>query len=246
MFTGKQLYSNKLHTSRGVHYCSTTIETTECDRPLSLSDDCNNAGNCEWSRSSNDDNKKHMPTYTLHNLNMESFNRVAEECTRSAKSELHESAVEGEKVDEIMLERTILISVVKEKRKYLPNGIYIANCHILINNERAKNFILPLIREKELDQVASDHAEYMINKKKCEHSDIEHLISKMSDLAPWQRLGENVCCGKSIQGIHKNIINNPNSIADKNNMYDRRFSSFGVGVATSSKGKVYVCQIFKG
>jgi len=245
MFIGKKSYSNTINTSSGVHF-SNAVVTTESDRPLPLSDAFNTASNCEWSRSSNDDNNNHMPTYTIHNLNSKLFDRVAEEYNRSANSKLRDGTDEEEKVDQGQLERTILISVVKEKRKFLPSTIYMANCHILINNERANNLILPLIREKILDEVASDHAKHMMNRKKCEHSDIGHLKSKITDLAPWQRIGENVCCGKSIQAIHDNIISNPDRIADKNNMRDRRFSSFGVGIATSSKGEVYVCQIFKG
>jgi len=245
MFIGKKSYSNTINTSSGVHF-SNAVVTTESDRPLPLYDAFNTASNCEWSRSSNDDNNKHMPTYTIHNLNSKLFDRAAEEYNRSANSELRDGTDEEEKVDQGQWERTILISVVKKKRKFLPSTIYMANFHILINNERANNLILPLIREKILDEVASDHAKHMMNRKKCEHSDIGHLKSKITDLAPWQRIGENVCCGKSIQAIHDNIISNPDRIADKNNMRDRRFSSFGVGIATSSKGEVYVCQIFKG
>jgi len=87
-------------------------------------------------------------------------------------------------VGQVLWERTILLSVVKKKQEYVPSTIYMANCHILINNVRADNFILPLIREKNLDEVASDHAKHMINRNKCEHSDVGHLISKITDLAP--------------------------------------------------------------
>ena len=109
-----------------------------------------------------------------------------------------------------------------------------------------KNFILPLIRKIELYQVAYDHAKHMINQRKCEHSNIENIIPKASNPAPWQRIGENICRGKSVQAIHEEIMNNPDCIADKNNMYDRRFSSFGVGIATGFEGELYVCQIYKG
>jgi len=237
--------SNTLEINRGVHY-SATVVRPESNVSVRISpESCNAATNYEWIRSSNDDHNNHMPTYTIHKLNKESFKRVAEAYNKSTKSALREGAVK-KKVDRREWERALLLSVVKEKRKSLPSSFYVANCHILINNERANHFILPLIREKELDKVASRHARHMIDMNTCEHSDIKHLISTFSNLSPWRRIGENVCCGKSIQAIHNEIIKNPDCIADKNNMYDRRFSSFGVGIATSSEGVVYICQIYKG
>jgi len=225
-------YSNKLDNSRGVH----------CSNVVLKNDSCSAKSDYEWSRSSNDDDNEHIPSYIIHNLNRKSF--------KEGKIRINDSAdAEGEVdlQDQGLRERTLLISVLREKQISLPNSTYVANCHILINEERAKNFILPLIRETELDEVASDHAKQMMNRKKCEHSDIDKLILKMSDLSPpWQRIGENVCRGKSVQAIHKEILESPDCIADKNNMYDRRFSSFGVGIANCSKGKVYICQIYRG
>jgi len=225
-------YSNKLHDSRGVH-CSNAVLTP---------DSCSATSDYEWSRSSNDDDNKHIPTYTIHHLNNESFKEG-----KIRTNDTSDSEEEEDMQDQGLQERILLMSVVKEKRLSLPTSDYVANFHILINEARAKIFILPLIRETELDEVASDHAKQMINRNKCEHSDIETLIPKISGLSPpWQRIGENVCRGKSIKAIHEEILENPDCIADKNNMYDRRFSSFGVGIAHSSEGEVYICQIYRG
>jgi len=233
-------YHNKLDASRGVH-CSNAALTTESDRSCPITaDPCSAGSNYEWTSSTNDDNDDHMPTYTIHSLNSESFHR--------GEIRLRDSDDAEEKEDQWEWERSLLVTVVKEKRKTLPiSSLFMANCHVLINNERAKRFILPLIRETELDKVASERAELMMKEGKCEHSDIENLITKISELTPpWQRIGENVCRGKSILDIHHEIMVNPDCIADKNNIHERRFSSFGIGVATSSEGEVYVCQIFKG
>jgi len=226
-------FSNKLDESRGVHYSNIALTP----------DSCSAKGDYEWSRSSNNDDNKHTPTYVIHHLNNEYF--------EEGKIRINDSAdakEEGDMQDQrLVREKTLLISVVKEKRKTLPTSDYLANCHILINEARAKDFILPLIREIGLDEVASDHAKEMVNRNKCEHSDIEKFIPKMMDLSPsWQKIGENVCLGKSVQAIHQEILENPDCIADKNNMYDRQFSSFGVGIANSSKGEWYVCQIYRG
>ena len=61
-----------------------------------------------------------------------------------------------------------------------------------------------------------------------------------------ETIGENVCRGISNSRIHNDILNNPNRVVDKKNVYDCRFSSFGVGIVTSSEGEVYVCKIYKG
>lgn len=236
--------SNKFDNKRGAH-CS-IIVTTESDKSQTLTaHSCNAVTNYEWSCSLNDDSKERIPTYTMHILNSDCFRRNAEECNEGETSESCSGAAE-EKVNQGEWETDLLLSVLKEKKKSLPNGTFSVNNHILINNERVKFYILPLIREKELDKAASDHAKHMAAIKHCAHSDIKHLLSKISDLIPGQRIGENISCGKSVQAIHDKIIKNPNYIADKNNMYDRRFSSFGIGTATSIEGEVYICQIYKG
>jgi len=229
-------YNNKLDASRGVHYCKTTV--TDETPPLT-SEPSGTGSNYDWSSSANKENCKDMPAYTMHSLNKESFKKEEKRLSDSD---------EEKDMDEGVRDRTLLLSVVKDKRKSMPKSYtFIDNCHILINNERSDKFILPLVREIELDKLASDRAQQMMKNKKCEHSDIENLIPKISDHADsWQRIGENVFRGISIKGIHDEIINNPDCVADKNNMYDRRFSSFGIGVATSSEGAVYVCQIYKG
>ena len=124
-----------------------------------------------------------MPTYTIHNLNSEYFDGVTEEYNRNAETELRDDDDEEIEIDQGVYERKLLLSMIKKKRKHLPSSTFMANCHILINNERANNFILPLIREKELDKVASNHAKHTMDTNKCEHSYIENLIPEAS----WQR-----------------------------------------------------------
>ena len=99
----------------------------------------------------------------------------------------------------------------------------------------------------EFNKISSDCTEQMMNKIQCEYSNIESIIPKLSDLTlSWERIGENVCRGISNSRIHNEILNTPNRVADKKNVYDGRFSVFGVGIATSSEGEVYVCKIYKG
>jgi hypothetical protein len=61
----------------------------------------------------------------------------------------------------------------------------------------------------------------------------------------FHRIGENVAVGNTIQEIHMAMMSD--SIADRNNILDRRYVYFGMGTAKSQRsGKIYVCQIFQG
>ena len=214
----------------GVH-CS-LLWTIAADATKNLNADCSFTPNYQWECSSNDDYNKHSPTYTVHNLNRESFLRNARE--------LLMRDVGKNTCDRLFL------SIVNEKRRTLPSADYITSNHVLINNTRVKYNILPLIREKELDEVASNHAKRMATQQKCKHSNMQHILSGILGSNPYRRIGENVCSGKSVKAIHNKILNMPKYNSERNNMGDRRFSSFGVGVAISSKGRVYICQIYKG
>jgi len=234
------IFGNKLAIQRGVH-CSTIVATaTDAKRVFTTTDLCVSTINYQWKCSSNQGCSQHAQTYTMHKSNIEPFVRNAIECKEPGKGKLRR--VLGNK----KWERRLLLSVLKEKRKRLPGSFYFANNHVLINNERMNYIILPLMRDIELDNIASNHAKLMSIEQSCEHSDIEQLMSKVLGPMPYRKIGENVCHGKSIAEIHDKIIHNPKYIADRNNMCDRGFTSFGVGVATSSNGEIYVCQIYKG
>ena len=226
------LHSN-IFTTGGVH-CSPIVMTAS-NATRNLNDNsCISTLKYQWKCSSDDDYNKHSPIYTVHDLNKKSFLRSVRGLTiRNV----------GNKASEDRL----FLSVVNEKRRTLPTSeVYITSNHVLINNTRVKYNILPLIREKELDKMASNHAKRMATQKTCKHSNMQRTLSKISRSTPYRRIGENVCCGKSVKDIHNKILCMPKYSPGRNNMGDRRFSSFGVGVATSSKGRVYICQIYKG
>ena len=71
-------------------------------------------------------------------------------------------------------------------------------------------------------------------------------MPKILESGPCRTVGENVCKGTSVQFIQKKIMRSPKYESDKNNVLDRRFSSFGVGSAPDVDGILYICQIFKG
>lgn len=235
---------------RGVH--SSTIIKTGTRGTRNLYEDSSPTKRkpaVQWRCSSDEEHNKHSPIFTMHKLDKETFKRNA----FKLKDSCREKSVGIPRGDALFSFSSssrgigaLLACVLKEKTNRLPSGFYMASNHVLINNTRVKYDILPLIRVLELDEMASAHAKRMACDQKCEHSDLEQLLLKVSGSSPCRRIGENVCRGKSVSEIHRNIITEPEFTADRNNMGDRRFSSFGVGAATCDKGEVYVCQIFKG
>ena len=100
----------------------------------------------------------------------------------------------------------------------------------------------PLVRLRELDEIAREHAEEMASKNSLFHTSPDELQSKFQRAS--RRLGENVNKGKSIRGIHKAMMA---TRADRNNMLDRRFTHMGMATARGSEdGELYLCQVFRG
>jgi len=135
---------------------------------------------------------------------------------------------------------------VHNRAKKLPKGLgHFASIHVLLNQERVSRGIMPLHRSIELDELASKHARYMSEHQDLAHSNASDLMAKVVKVGPCRRLGENVQRGKSTKHIHKKMMQS-SIMADRNNVLDRRYVSFGVGIGTSENDEVYVCQIFRG
>jgi hypothetical protein len=119
------------------------------------------------------------------------------------------------------------------------SGCY-ANNHVMINVERVKRYVSPLMRVPSLDELAKEQAILMAASKELSRSDPVGLGDRIRDRS--RRLGVNVVSGSNLHDIHSKMMKK--SLADMNNILDRRFVSMGVGTAKSADGKLYVCQIF--
>jgi len=148
--------------------------------------------------------------------------------------------------EESMEKEYAVARAVHSRAKKLPKGLgHFASLHVLLNQERVSRGIMPLHRSIELDELASNHARYMSEHQDLVHSNASDLMAKVVKVGPCRRLGENVQRGKSTKHIHKKMMKS-SIMADKNNVLDRRYVSFGVGIGTSDNDGVYVCQIFRG
>lgn len=220
---------------------------------------------CVWKDSSSEDHHEYCPEFTIHKTNIPLLVPMEQEMRlRGDINSFRESPDKLRFVDEKKVQRQALRrAIAKHRETFLPlteneDDIYakikehhnlITSMFILINKERQKRNIIPLCREHELEELASDQAQRNAERRGKKHSDLNNIISKItdpSDFAPFRRIGENVCGGKDIDGIHKKMMTDPRYQADRNNIFDTRFSSFGIGVAICSNGKVYICQIYKG
>mmetsp|Transcript_1230 Transcript_1230/g.3174 ORF Transcript_1230/g.3174 Transcript_1230/m.3174 type:complete len:204 (-) Transcript_1230:110-721(-) len=115
-------------------------------------------------------------------------------------------------------------------------GYYSSN-HVLVNRERIRRRMDPLVRDLQLDEVARRQAEAAMESGKVKHSQAAPcgLVCR--------RLGENVACGKTIRAIHNDMMHSP---SDKRNILDARYKRMGMGTARGEDGILYLCQIFQG
>lgn len=134
------------------------------------------------------------------------------------------------------------LGMIMLRSKKLPGTWYYSSNHVMVNKERVKRKISPLIRRAELDELARAHAETMAAQNTLYHSNPTELVQKIG--RPSRRLGENVSFGESIRDMHKDMMNTNG--ADKNNILDRRYLTMGMGTARGPNGGLYMCQIFRG
>jgi hypothetical protein len=138
--------------------------------------------------------------------------------------------------DEEILGRIML------KSRKLPkgSGVYASN-HVMINNERTKKYTPPLRRMPGMDELAREHARAMAEDQELFHTAPAVLQDALGKQCG-RRIGENVTRGANLHKIHKAMME---SVADRNNILDRRFTCMGVGTAKASDGTLYLCQLFR-
>jgi hypothetical protein len=141
-------------------------------------------------------------------------------------------------------ENTIQLTV-KQRSKTLPRGPgAFGGSHVLVNRERVKLGIRPLCREKKLDEVAAGHARKMAILQQLKHSSLKITMKKVLDSGPCRLIGENISKGTCARKIHMKMMKS--RVEDRNNILDRRYTSFGVGSAKSDSDELYIVHIYKG
>jgi hypothetical protein len=105
-----------------------------------------------------------------------------------------------------------------------------------INGLRASNGLEALTVDAGITAKARAWAQTMADKNTIWHSTLSDGVT-----ADWQKLGENVGMGGSVDGLHTAFVNSPHHYA---NLVDPTFRSVGIGVVHSSTGVLFVSEVF--
>jgi uncharacterized protein YkwD len=142
-------------------------------------------------------------------------------------------------------DKVLLKKIICDAKKLPQNSGKYASNHIMINAERTNRMVPPLRRERALDSIARDHAQRMADSNKVFHMDgpMELYAKILEHDMSFNRLGVNIARGNSIEEIHKFMMA---ALAERNNILDKRFTTFGVGTARTDNGYIYLVHVFGG
>lgn len=133
--------------------------------------------------------------------------------------------------NEVQLQRSLVFNK-------LPGTGYFSSNHILINDERKGNSLLPLTRLPELDKIAREHAVLMAKLDGLFYSIPDDLSSFSRE---YQDVGQNVAYGSSLREVHAMMMK---SKSERSNILNSKFSNMGTGTARGKDGVLFVCYIF--
>jgi uncharacterized protein YkwD len=136
--------------------------------------------------------------------------------------------------------RSNSLFVEPKKQLSVPGNWYYSSNHILINQERERKQITPLVRSAELDEEARKQAEQMAKKAMLLYTKQSRLAERLT--VPFRHFAENVASGKSIRSVHTKFMQE--SRLEKANLLNPVFKSMGVGTAKGPADELYICQIF--
>ncbi|MFP5326700.1 MAG: CAP domain-containing protein [Acidimicrobiia bacterium] len=108
-----------------------------------------------------------------------------------------------------------------------------------LQRSRQTSGLAPLSQHAGLRDVARRHAEEMARTKSLVHS--PNLAGRVGAVVPnWQRVGENVGYGTSMEAVHKNFMA---SSGHRGNILGR-YNIVGIGVSRDETGRYWVVQVF--
>ena len=113
----------------------------------------------------------------------------------------------------------------------------VADLTAMTNADRAAAGLRALATAGDLQSLAQSRAKEMARSRRLAHT--SNLGSKVSG---WKRLGENVGRGPNLRDIETAFMASP---SHRQNILDRDFTQFGVGVTWDGKEYYYVAVIFR-
>ena len=94
---------------------------------------------------------------------------------------------------------------------------------------------------RDLDAIAREQAKLMSTQQELFHAEPKAIQEQLGRECG-RRIGENCSKGSNLHTIHVAMMQ---SLADKNNILDRRFTCMGIGTSKAMDGTLYLCQIFR-
>jgi len=133
--------------------------------------------------------------------------------------------------------------IKEQELNKMPDTTIFPSTHVAINKERVGNNVPKLTRCGILDEIARNHASYMLQQTK-----VTPFLDKAHYLPQFRRystssLTLNVSHSSTIQDSQRRFMRSKNP---KKNILNKDFEKMGVGTAQDEKGKLYVCQVFAG
>lgn len=119
----------------------------------------------------------------------------------------------------------------------------------MINEERSKDGSGSLVWDARLANVARSHSDKMASEDFFGHKDKngKNLVDRMRaiNLTNWSGVAENLYFCKGFDDpTTAAVMGWLKSSGHKSNLLNKSWKSTGIGIATSSDGKVYVTQVF--
>lgn len=119
----------------------------------------------------------------------------------------------------------------------------------LLNAERRRNNLSPLVLDESLIQMARLHSDDMGSRNYLDHAspDGEHISdrARQCGVQGWRALGENIAFNQGFDDPAAFAVERwMQSVKHRNNILNASFSHTGLGVAQTADGRVYFTQVF--
>lgn len=117
---------------------------------------------------------------------------------------------------------------------------YLSN-HVLVNRVRLQKRLHKLKRSRYLDSLAQDYVN--LAAKLGSFCDSKHSVEELKRLLGSERVGQNLCRGRSMIEMHEMAM--ANGGPPRANILSKNFVEMGMATAKSEDGKLYMIQFFR-
>ncbi len=119
----------------------------------------------------------------------------------------------------------------------------------LVNVERQKDKLNPLIFDNQLAEIARDYSRQMAEENFFDHFDPNGadvvIRAKRAGLKRWSKIGENLFSVENLRSFDAFAVKNwMESPTHRRNILDADFNTAGVGIFESEDGEIFITEVF--